>query len=53
MANDFTPHYMLSHAHLPMDRVSVKGYPSGHMIYIGNPTIRALSEDIRTFITVR
>ena len=43
-------HYMLSHAHLPMDRVSVKGYPSGHMIYIGNPTIRALSEDIRAFM---
>lgn len=43
-------YYMLDHAGLPSDRVSMKGYPAGHMIYIGNDTIRELSDDIRLFI---
>ena len=43
-------HYMLDHAGLPMDRVTLKGYPSGHMIYIGEDNVKALSDDIRAFI---
>lgn len=43
-------HYMLDHAGLPMDRVTLKGYPSGHMIYIGEDNVKALSSDIRAFI---
>lgn len=43
-------YYMLDHANLPMDRISVKGYPSGHMIYIGNENIKNLTEDIRDFL---
>lgn len=43
-------YYMLDHANLPEDRVSIKGYPSGHMIYIGNKNIKDLTDDIRTFI---
>ena len=43
--------YMLDHANLPDDRVTLKGYPSGHMIYLGNENIKNLSSDIRKFIT--
>jgi len=44
-------HYTMTHAGLPMDRVYFKGYPSGHMIYIGEENIEELCNDIRTFIT--
>lgn len=43
-------YYMLDHADLAMDRVSVKGYPSGHMIYLGDDNIAELSDDLRAFI---
>ena len=42
--------YTLDHAGLPLDRVTFKGYPSGHMIYIGEENIKNLTEDIRTFL---
>lgn len=42
--------YMLNHAGLPADRVCLKGYPSGHMIYIGEENAKQISEDIRSFI---
>lgn len=43
-------HYMLDHAGLPMDRVCLKGYPSGHMIYIGEDNVKALCDDVRDFL---
>jgi carboxypeptidase C (cathepsin A) len=43
-------YYTLDHAGLPRDRVFVKGYKSGHMIYIGEENTKELSRDIRTFI---
>lgn len=42
--------YMLDHAGLPMDRICVKGYPSGHMIYIGEDNVKSLANDIRDFL---
>lgn len=42
--------YTRDHAGLPNDRVCFKGYPSGHMIYIGEENIHNLCSDIRTFI---
>ena len=42
--------YTMDHAGLPLERVCFKGYPSGHMIYIGEENIKELSEDIRNFI---
>lgn len=42
--------YMLDHAGLPMDRVCLKGYPSGHMIYIGEDNVKALCDDVRDFL---
>lgn len=43
-------YYTVSHAGLPMDRVCIKGYPSGHMIYIGEDNVKELCSDIRSFI---
>lgn len=43
-------YYTLDHAGLPRDRVSVKGYPSGHMIYVGEENAAELSKDIGRFI---
>lgn len=42
--------HTLDHAYLPLDRVYVKGYPSGHMIYIGEENVKNLSADVRKFI---
>lgn len=39
-----------NHARLPKDRVYVKGYPSGHMIYIGEENVKELLEDVRKFV---
>ena len=43
-------YHTLDHAGLPKDRVFVKGYKSGHMIYIGEENIHELCEDIRAFV---
>ncbi len=43
-------YYTLNHAGLPMDRVSMKTYPSGHMVYIGEENVKTLSDDIRAFL---
>lgn len=43
-------YHMLDHSHLPMDRVFLKEYPSGHMIYIGEENVKELTTDIRKFI---
>ena len=44
-------YYTMDHAGLPKDRIFVKGYKSGHMIYISEENTRELAEDIRTFVT--
>lgn len=43
-------YYTIDHAGLPRDRILVKEYPSGHMIYIGEENCRELANDIREFI---
>ncbi len=42
--------HTMSHAGLPRDRVFVKGYSSGHMIYIGEENVHELCADVRGFI---
>ncbi len=44
-------YHTLTHAGLPKDRVYFKGYPSGHMIYIGESNVKELTSDIRKFVT--
>ena len=43
-------YYTMDHAGLPKDRIYVKGYKSGHMIYISEENTKELAEDIRTFV---
>lgn len=43
-------YYLINHAWLPKDRTFIKGYPSGHMLYIGEENIKALNDDIRIFL---
>ncbi|MGI6621335.1 MAG: S10 family peptidase [Bacillota bacterium] len=44
-------YYTLNHSGLPKDRVFVKGYPAGHMTYLGEDNIQAVADDMYTFIT--
>lgn len=43
--------HTMTHTRLPQNRTFMKGYPSGHMIFIGEANVRMLSEDIRRFVT--
>lgn len=43
-------YYTVDHSGLPHDRVYIKGYPSGHMIYVGEDNVKELSEDIVKFV---
>jgi len=43
--------YTVSHAGLPAERVIVKEYPSGHMLYLGEDSIEKLASDLREFIS--
>lgn len=43
-------YYTLDHSGLPMDRVYVKGYQSGHMAYLGEDLIQELTDDMYKFI---
>ncbi len=42
--------YTLAQSAIPMDRVTVREYRSGHMPYLGEETAAALASDIRAFI---
>lgn len=42
--------YTLNQSRLPLDRVTVKEYRSGHMPYLGEETASQLEADIRAFI---
>lgn len=39
-----------SHTHLPQDRVFFKGYPAGHMPYLGEDNSKMLADDLRKFL---
>ncbi len=43
-------YYTLNHSGLPMDRVFVKGYEAGHMTYLGEENIKAVTDDMHAFI---
>ena len=43
-------YYTMDHSGLPKDRTFVKGYRSGHMIYISEENTRELADDIRKFV---
>ena len=43
-------YYTLDRSDMPMDRVFVKGYPAGHMTYLGEDLIEAVGNDMYKFI---
>lgn len=43
-------YYTLDHSDLPEDRVFVKGYEAGHMAYLGEENIQAVTDDMHKFI---
>ena len=44
-------YYTIDHAGLPKDRTFIKGYESGHMIYLGEDNVKELTDDILKFIS--
>ncbi len=43
-------YYTLDHSDIPKDRTFVKGYTAGHMAYLGEDNIKAVTDDMYTFI---
>ncbi len=46
----FATEYMLEHSGIDPDRITVKNYEGGHMMYLYQPALEALSDDIVAFI---
>ncbi len=42
--------YALAHSPLPRERLLLKGYPSGHMPYLGEDSATVLAADLRAFL---
>lgn len=42
--------HTMNHLHLPSERTFFKGYPSGHMAYLGEDNVKSVSQDIRRFL---
>jgi len=42
--------YMVSHANLPLERVKMSVYPSGHMSYLGEVGAKAFADDVRAMV---
>ena len=49
----FATEYMLRHSGIDADRLTIKNYPGGHMMYLYQPSLEALSNDIVAFIQAR
>jgi carboxypeptidase C (cathepsin A) len=46
----FATRYMLEHSGIDSDRLTIKDYPGGHMMYLYRPSGEAVSDDIVAFI---
>lgn len=46
----FATRYMLEHSGIDAERMTIKNYPGGHMMYLYQPSLEALSDDIVGFI---
>jgi carboxypeptidase C (cathepsin A) len=47
----FATEYMLNHSGIDADKMQIKLYDGGHMMYLYNPSLQALSDDLVSFIT--
>ncbi|GAC16363.1 S10 family peptidase [Aliiglaciecola lipolytica] len=46
----FATEHSMNHHGIDLNRVTMKYYEAGHMMYVHEPSLKALVEDIRTFI---
>jgi carboxypeptidase C (cathepsin A) len=46
----FATEYMLRHSGIDPDRLTIENYEGGHMMYLYQPALEALSDDIVAFI---
>jgi carboxypeptidase C (cathepsin A) len=49
----FATQYMLRHSGIDPDRLTLKTYEGGHMMYLYRPSLEALSDDVVAFIEAR
>ena len=49
----FATSYMLRHSGIDADRLTLRNYPGGHMMYLHQPSLEQLSNDIVAFIEKR
>ena len=42
--------YVAAHSSLPQDRVDIRTYEAGHMVYMGDRNAKALAADLRAFV---
>ena len=49
----FATRYMLSHGGIDRERLTIKDYEGGHMMYLYQPSLEALSNDLVKFIEAR
>jgi carboxypeptidase C (cathepsin A) len=43
--------YSIDHVDIPPERVTVKSYESGHMVYLGDASAKAFAQDLREFLS--
>ena len=46
----FASEYMVSHSDMDPERVTIKHYVAGHMMYVHRPSFEKLAKDLREFI---
>ena len=46
----FSAEYMFDHSGIPKDRITMKYYEGGHMMYTHEPSFKQLADDLRDFI---
>lgn len=46
----FSAEYMFDHSGIPKDRITMKYYEGGHMMYTHEPSFKKLADDLRDFI---
>ncbi|HJQ39919.1 MAG TPA: hypothetical protein VKB93_22480 [Thermoanaerobaculia bacterium] len=49
----FATRYMLEHSGIDADRLTIKNYHGGHMMYLYLPSLKAMSDDIVAFINAK
>lgn len=46
----FAAEHNLARSTMPLDRITLRNYPAGHMMYVHEPSFEALAEDLANFI---